>query len=565
MGIGEDFMGENKTHKGIFTDSRFYYCFFTVVFILFVLITALAHQNKVLFDPDSKDYTKKWSYENGSIVDFDNLVEKDTILIHKRTNGNEINNKSLCFTSKNVYFTVYLDGDIIYDFHPDPPRLFGKAYGVFPHAVNLPLLYRDGNLEIKIDNIYPETPGYIHDMKLCNGNYYILNEMQKSAVEFLICLLMFVFGFVLFCIGVVGKYFGEKRFEIMSMGTFGMVSALWIATETPLFSLFLSAPIAVHFVDYIMLAILPLPTVLFASHITGNKDSKMAHAVSFAAAVNLLFSICSTLFGFKDYHQLLFLSHIILAVTVVVVLYFFIKSIIKKTIPKGLLIILAMTFLTPVAIGAFEMVRYRMNPAEYTGMSFYKYVLFLFIFLCGIYEFINISEMSRRSQYAEIMEELAYTDGLTGLLNREAYNKELENPMEEGDSYTFVMLDMNHLKKVNDILGHIMGDEYIKKIAEFIKTSFTSEDKCFRIGGDEFFVMAKRKCSDEKFQEALATLNQKIEQYNLEKNEKIPMSIAIGYAEYVYGKANVEEVIRIADERMYEQKKTMKKELVKME
>ena len=554
-------MESKKENNLIFRDSRFYYCLFTVIFVFFVLVAGLVHKKNVTLDGNSVDYSKRWSYDNGSIVDFDNLRKQESIVIHKRTKGDEINNRSLCFYSKNVYFTVYLDGEVIYDFHPDPPRLFGKSYGTFPHAVNIPVLYRDGNLEIQIENIYPETPGYIRGIQLCNGNYYILTEMQKSAVEFLLCLLIFVFGFVLFCIGIVGRYFGEKRFEIMSMGAFAMVSSLWIATEAPLFALFVNAPVAVHFIDYIMLGILPLPTALFASYITGNRDSKLALGVSFAAAVNLLFSILSTLLGFKDYHQLLFLNHIILALTVAALLFFFVKSVIKKTIQKGLLIIIGITFLTPVIFGVVEIIRYRLNPAEYNGMDFYKYVLFLFIVLCGFYEFVNISEMSRKSQYAEIMEELAYTDGLTGLLNREAYNKEVYGLKDENSDYTFVLLDMNHLKKVNDILGHVMGDEYIKTIAGFIKSSFGKEDMVFRIGGDEFFVVTQKSSSDEAFQNSLAKLNRKIEQYNTEKKEKIPMSIAIGYAEYKAGDESIEDTVRIADERMYEQKKTMKMEV----
>lgn len=136
------------------------------------------------------------------------------------------------FYSKNVYFTVSLDGEVIYDFHPDAPKLFGKAYGVFPHAISLPVLNKDGNLYIEIDNIYPGSPGYIRDILLDNSDHFILSKLQESTYEFIFCLIVFVFGIVLVIIGIVGRYFGDKRFEIISMGIFGMVSALWIASET---------------------------------------------------------------------------------------------------------------------------------------------------------------------------------------------------------------------------------------------------------------------------------------------------------------------------------------------
>ena len=551
-------MKKSDTEKKIYLDSRFYYCLVTAVFVFFTIFCAVYNKNYSISDITSKNFESGWEYANGTPVDFNNLDSDASYTIYKTIDKGSINNKSLCFYSKNVYFTVFLDGKAIYDFHPINTRLLGKSYAVYPHAITLPVLYESSTLSVSIDNLYEKTPGYINDLSLGNGNYFIISKMQETAPEFLICTVIFAIGSVAFILGAVGKYFGDRRYEIISLGVFAMVSGLWIATENPFFSLLMSAPIAIQFVDYMMLIILPLPTVLFASFVTGNKENKIGMVVGLLSAINLLTQILFTSLKIKDYHELLIISHILLGLTVLVTIYLFIKSIIQKRISNGFLIILALTFFFPLLVGVFELVRYQLQPGAYIGTHFYQYIIFVFIFLCCIYEILSISEMSRKGQYAEIMEKMAYTDALTDLNNREAYNQFIENNMEEGGHYTFVMLDMNNLKGVNDQFGHAVGDEYIKALAKSLKESFTENCTCFRMGGDEFLVITTLTSVDIKFLDTLDLFYTKINEFNEKKKYEIPLTVAVGYSDYSVGNSSVKEAMREADIKMYERKKKMK-------
>ena len=239
-------------------------------------------------------------------------------------------------------------------------------------------------------------------------------------------------------IGVIGKYFGEKRFEIVSMGTFAMISSLWILTETPMFSILTGAPIAVHFVDYISLSLLGLPGLLFAAYATSHRSKLVITIGSILTFSNLGYQVYSTLSGGKDYHQLLWLTHVELAMVGALILYLLVRSIILKTLSRSQAVILVISLTAAVAAGIADIIRYLTYPAQYTVTSFFKYSIFLFIILSGIYEFFNISEMSRRGRYAEIMEKLAYNDGLTGLTNRTGFNKAIEEL--RGADYSIVSL-----------------------------------------------------------------------------------------------------------------------------
>jgi len=555
-------VGKQKNNNKIYLDSRFYYCLVIAVFVLFTLFYALSQRNVSVFDTSSKKFSHNWYYDDQTKVDFDDLSKESTYKISKTIEKGSLNNKSLCFYSKNVYFTVFINGKSIYDFHPTPKRLLGRSYAVYPHAIAIPVLYDDQCvISIRIDNLYEETPGFISDLTVEDGNYFIIREMQKNAPNFLLCTVVFVLGTVAFIIGIAGKYFGDRRYEIISMGTFAMVSSLWIATETSFLATLLGSPIAIHFVDYMMLAILPLPTVLFASFVTGNKNSAIAMAVALLSALNLLMQILLTCLKISDYHRLLWISHVILCLTVIAVLFLFVKSIIKKTLPKALLIILTITFLVPLMVGVWEMIRYRIDPGAYHGTPAYQYILFLFIFLCCIYEFFSISEMSRKGQYAEIMEKLAYTDALTNLFNREAYNRFIEEEIEKGEHYTFIMLDMNHLKEVNDNFGHEKGDEYIKTLANSIKNAFGDIGNCYRMGGDEFLVITPVLSVDIKFMDSLDALYSGINTYNETNSLDIPLSVALGYSDYSVKNGSIKEALKEADTKMYERKNKMKEEM----
>lgn len=99
-----------------------------------------------------------------------------------------------------------------------------------------------------------------------------------------------------------------------------------------------------------------------------------------------------------------------------------------------------------------------------------------------------------------LLQELALTDGLTGLPNRRAIEewaaRQLSGAVRHGFSFHVVMADLDHFKLVNDTWGHAAGDLVLKKFAEILKASCRSSDICGRMGGEEF-LLAFTHASDE--------------------------------------------------------------------
>lgn len=92
-----------------------------------------------------------------------------------------------------------------------------------------------------------------------------------------------------------------------------------------------------------------------------------------------------------------------------------------------------------------------------------------------------------------LLEELALTDGLTGLPNRRAIENwaqtQLSNAVRHGFSFWVVMADLDNFKHVNDAFGHETGDAVLKKFAKILRSQLRNGDICGRFGGEEFLIV----------------------------------------------------------------------------
>ena len=183
-------------------------------------------------------------------------------------------------------------------------------------------------------------------------------------------------------------------------------------------------------------------------------------------------------------------------------------------------------------------------------------------YIIGI-ENIN-DEVKKEKQHLKALnseKELARRDELTGIKNKTAYNeleKSVQSNIDNGMDYLpfgLVVCDTNKLKKVNDSLGHVAGDEYIKQSAKLLCNIFV-HSPVFRIGGDEFVVFLRG--DDYTNREALMKALQD-QVWENQKSESGPI-LASGMADFTPGKDKlVSEIFDRADKAMYKNKRELKK------
>ncbi|WP_413305669.1 diguanylate cyclase [Bacillus sp. 1P10SD] len=162
------------------------------------------------------------------------------------------------------------------------------------------------------------------------------------------------------------------------------------------------------------------------------------------------------------------------------------------------------------------------------------------------------------------MENLAHHDKLTGLMNRIAFDSYIKNALEQArltrEKLTFLYLDLDGFKHVNDTYGHQVGDLLLQEAARRLKNCVRSEEGVFRIGGDEFMIVLFTEASD-PVRDASVVAAKVIE--NLNKpfdlvNEKIKVGCSVGAAVWEDESTASVEIIRYADEALYVSKRTGK-------
>lgn len=153
----------------------------------------------------------------------------------------------------------------------------------------------------------------------------------------------------------------------------------------------------------------------------------------------------------------------------------------------------------------------------------------------------------------------AVTDPLTGLYNRRIFSESFERELNRAKRYTLplglVMMDMHRFKEVNDKHGHPRGDEVLRVAAATLKKALRTSDFAFRIGGDEFALILPQTDAPQ----ALA-LSRRVETVFAESLKALQLSVTMGMdhgvANFPQDADNSEDLVRIADERLYQSKHT---------
>ncbi len=152
-----------------------------------------------------------------------------------------------------------------------------------------------------------------------------------------------------------------------------------------------------------------------------------------------------------------------------------------------------------------------------------------------------------------LLQSLANTDGLTGLLNKRYFDRVLTVLEQHCQPFALFYMDLDRFKPVNDTYGHDVGDKLLKGVAQRLQGCIRSRDYAFRLGGDEFALllgpMTQETCARkmDMICEMIAV------PYEIDGNA-VSVGASCGYALYPAESIDVQQVCYIADQRMYENK-----------
>jgi diguanylate cyclase (GGDEF)-like protein len=153
---------------------------------------------------------------------------------------------------------------------------------------------------------------------------------------------------------------------------------------------------------------------------------------------------------------------------------------------------------------------------------------------------------------------LAFTDNLTGLYNRryllDQLDREFARASRNASSLSLVMVDLDELKAINDRFGHNEGDVVLKKVGRVLKQNTRASDVAARCGGDEFVLLAPDTDSKSAYIVA-ERIRSQVERCRPKiAGQELTITISVGMAVYPGHASCVTELLKRADEAMYNAK-----------
>jgi len=149
----------------------------------------------------------------------------------------------------------------------------------------------------------------------------------------------------------------------------------------------------------------------------------------------------------------------------------------------------------------------------------------------------------------EKFEEASLTDHMTGVFNRNGIEKAFLKIIRDDNPFFVIICDLNKTKIINDNYGHVLGDEYIKKSAGIMNEAINFKGYLGRIGGDEFVILMEY-VDDIELNNILTNIKKSVSELFSED----VIGISIGYSLFPDDGMTLNELILIADKKMYEDK-----------
>lgn len=558
--------------------NRIYHIIYSIMvaFFMFMLIWAAVvnrgQSPSTLLSKGNIAFDEEWYLEDGSAVDVRHLNKISSVepyreqSVYHRLPDELEEGVSLCFRSKNINYQVYVDGELRYEPRLRESSIYNKSSGT---RWNYVPLYRDDagkTVEVRFYTVYENSRACMDHLYLGSAAGEIVSTFTGKAVAFSTCLLMLFAGLLLIVADIPANLQMRKNHELLYLGLFAISIAIWCLSETNLLQFYTDDSRILQILSCYSLIMIPIPMVLYLEAAFGFKNKIVVPGICGMSAAE--FVVCTVLHFTRvmDYHETLTFSHIMLAVSALILLYSIAKNAYQsgksklRNIYKALRTIGLMGICFATGI---DIIRFYLGNNGDTAM-FVRIGLLIFILCYGSSSLEKMINAVKLGVQSEFVSQLAYRDGLTGIGNRTAFQErlmELEKEKQQLPGIAIVMFDVNDLKLVNDNQGHQKGDELLVRSAEIIKTAVESvEGTCYRIGGDEFVGVLCGEDVAGRCEKTVVCFTKAMEDYNAVKGQPFRISIASGYAVYdkLQEKEMLMDVYQQADVRMYENKKIIK-------
>ena len=527
------------------------------------------------------EYSDGWTGDDGrgvNLAAFYNIksTSDDGTSVAHNTLPQITTGDCLNITGRFINFIVLVDGQEIYNF--DSKNLFsGSVFDTYYHHIPLSPDMSWKEITLLARNTGGTARMNFSGLMIGPSHLHVQYVMTKSGFAFLLAIFLIMVG-IIGLINEISQKYLKYRYSRNSLYLSGIIGGYWIMIESNVPILLLpDSTELLLLTKYLSLLVFPVPAFCLITSILPHKTKSWTIALMVIDVISIVAALGLTAGGTLEWHECLFFFYIMALYVIIVSVELFIASLkdaatehakvdIDWWMFAGVLIVTA-----SVIFDAFFFISDNGSTKD-APTTLFGAIIALVLTIID-------TELEARKHLADtgyLMNERdkAYTDQLTGILNRTAYERDSDilrdNFSKEtlsGNAYLdshfdllIAYFDINNFKHVNDTLGHDVGDKVIQAAATLINKAFSKYGNVYRVGGDEFCATMTGDDLDRSYGRALHDLRMEEEDWNRDTKLNITLSIASGSAKLSDTESGtIHEVLKNADNDMYIHKAEMKK------
>ncbi|MCH5267655.1 MAG: diguanylate cyclase [Lachnospiraceae bacterium] len=501
-----------------------------------------------------------WTYEDGSPADFSSLEHDDGEVAVYYLIPEMEETTTLLYRTHNSYTKIFLEDELIYE---TDNTYSGKSPGSRWNIVTLQPEHAGLTLQMQMTAAYNGDAPDIDNVFWGDSSTIILSLMQQKLWGALSCFAICLLGIVMIVLDLALNY-RRKNYGICYLGIFSLCIGGWSLIETNVLQFLVGDTQILQSIDNLLLIFMVMPLLLFTDWLYDILKYKAVRVFCVLHIIYLVSCIILPLAGVTDWHGLLPVGRVFIGIFAVGFIamsvwsnrFLFVRG--KTRSAEAVLQLSGIVALGGSAV--ISLLRFFTNGTMDRALTL-RFGLLIFILCFAAGSLFQSYKLIAQGLEYDTVQKIAYSDALTQLGNRAAYLKRLEECVKEHvQSLGIVYLDVNNLKKVNDVHGHEQGDILIQTASKVIEDSFGTFGKAYRIGGDEFCVLIETNAA-EVYEQAANIFREKIESVNQSDNYIFTLQIAHGFTCCeADSMKTVEDAVKTADEKMYYNKVELKKQ-----
>lgn len=531
---------------------------FVLLIILFFFLKSGFTSVRVMRFSETQETTVReltdWKVSSSGQKDENgNYISTYTIKVPLIHNSSE----TMMFYTTHSDVSVYVEKEKIYTVSTNlSEKTFQAVRSDRWNQFSVEKAYEGKQLQVVLKTSYKSVAEQAPLFLLGNELDIVIRELKAALLSMFLAFAVFACGIAMCIYYVFSGKSRLKNYRTIYLGIFSAFIGFWFLINIPIVQFLFGNYMMLEYISYLIFGMLPIPFILFEKQII---DQKFGWLLSLIAVYIMLVQtgrVVLQMTGYMDLKESQTIIHVVILLSIAMfILLGVVNMYVNRGSEKSLISRVNVIFLLVIAAGSgIDILTYYICPQRGKEFNCSKFALLLYI-VSLVYA--TMKEAEELVQKAQDAERLAYTDELTGLNNRTAYNEAVEKIDLTKGVHTVFMCDLNNLKKCNDTMGHHWGDTYIKISAGIIQESFADIGRAYRIGGDEFCIISDVD-DPEQIQAAYDKLVYRVEEYNT-GTSVIEIEIAVGYARYDANiDKNLEDTRIRADQFMYLNKEMIK-------